>query len=1438
MSNKGLKSYTTNLEFGVGDISCNVNLFKADANLVLGIPIFSTTGFSPINLELIYNKQNDGTVGLFGKGVNLSYFNKIIDNGSTISINNYDGSTDVYVKSGNYYINRETGLYIEKTESYNDEDGSSELMYDIRDLQGNIISYNDLYSINYPHTISRKNGEHTYISEYSSYYTISNNDVNSVYLNKTSGKITSIEWKQNSSVILTANLTYTNDYLTGITVVKSGVNIKSYTISYTTTLITVLDNMSGRKLEFTLSGNMVTKVVEKMDGKANTVSTNITYSTYRTVVTDEQSHQNTYVFDVDGIIRFIKDENDNINSYHFDMIFKKKASEAFISKNLEKVNLLEGKTVSSFTKLNSNYTSYTETDTFYKNYVDSTVYRITAANTFSYTISGDFLTSDVFTFIAWIKNGVTGKGLILIEDEYGNLCRTDLNKTSADGQYEPIVVGLALKKGCKNITVKIQGLAGTFDVGKVELLRQKFGSFYAYNDDGNVANVNINGNVTNYMYTGSLVTNRLSGNTKGVINKFDSKNRVTESLGAYQVKQTNTYDSKNRVLTNEIKDQNGTEILNRVNSYPSDLETNNSDELSNTTNTEKDVFDNVLKVTNALGQIVEYTRNGKMLIETIKLYLSTSPTEILKTAITYDSNHHNNIKTITLKNNSVYLFGYDDYDRISTIHLNNVLLITYTYDKFDNILTIRYGENGDLVTFTYLKGNIDLINFDGVTYTYTYNKLNQITTIKKGSTVIKTLSYDNNGRIKRILDKDSNELEYHYDNLDNINRRKRNVDGLTLYEAFDMLYRSYGSSDIHLKAILDRETNYYSGLMMDGDKSIKCGSSIINANSTNLNELSELGYVPCVYVLSSSKLSYNISSNYADRGTFGFYARLSNVSSGLELCRITEGSKYISLKLNSSYKLYLEVKSNDGVVSTVIITDNVIKAVEWTFISVSYYLSGSTTKFSVIVNDDVYDGSISKALSMTTKTFYVGYAMSGYVTGVIATSESVLNNSDVLHYYRISQDYMFRKTRVLNSLDFSNSTLYPNLDGYKLYPLNQDVKEITGDETYGPVDFEVREVVDTDSDRNFNFNTDIGRYAYVADGAKLNYSLVDGGSFTIGMRIYLDSDNHDNKRRYIFEAWTVNGNTIGLYVNSSRLLYLDYDGTSYSTGYTIAEQTWTFIGFSVNESIASGSLDDVTHVIRVKVGSTDFEKTLSSSCELTNGYFSIGRKYSSSTLTTNFGSVPNVCPLMGQIEMLAIKPTSSTTSTLTSLCNNLNLTTIMTGFDEFSRYRSVSIKKGYTNILSKEVTYKKRTNSSKYTSRIPASETIRFGSSTSSNLRQYTSDDLGRLLSITDSTFGNHSYTFDNRGFLSNADGEAVTYNDNGNILTKGSKEFVYDSTIKDRLIMFNGKTIGYNDTNPLNPTSYDNKTFNWAGRRLKSINIAYDEEDNDISFEFDSEGN
>ena len=139
MSNKGLKSYTTNLEFNLGEVIANINLHQADANLILEIPIFNTVGFSPINLGLIYNKQNDSETGYFGKGVRLNYFTKLIDNNTSITMQNSDGSTDVYLENVSEYTNSETSLKISRYNSVNDEEGSTTYYLDVEDNYDNLI---------------------------------------------------------------------------------------------------------------------------------------------------------------------------------------------------------------------------------------------------------------------------------------------------------------------------------------------------------------------------------------------------------------------------------------------------------------------------------------------------------------------------------------------------------------------------------------------------------------------------------------------------------------------------------------------------------------------------------------------------------------------------------------------------------------------------------------------------------------------------------------------------------------------------------------------------------------------------------------------------------------------------------------------------------------------------------------------------------------------------------------------------------------------------------------------------------------------------------------------------------------------------------------------------------------------------------------------------
>ena len=84
---------------------------------------------------------------------------------------------------------------------------------------------------------------------------------------------------------------------------------------------------------------------------------------------------------------------------------------------------------------------------------------------------------------------------------------------------------------------------------------------------------------------------------------------------------------------------------------------------------------------------------------------------------------------------------------------------------------------------------------------------------------------------------------------------------------------------------------------------------------------------------------------------------------------------------------------------------------------------------------------------------------------------------------------------------------------------------------------------------------------------------------------------------------------------------------------------------------------------------------------------------------------------------------------------------------------------------------------------------------------QYTYDALGQLLTET----------------VNGTLVASMTYDNYGNILTKGSNTYTYgDSVWKDRLTAFNGQAISYDAQG--NPTSYRGKTLTWEkGRQLKS---------------------
>ena len=117
--NTGLKKYTKQLTQTVGNVAdVSVNINEENANLIMSLPLLKTIGLSPIDLSLIFNYQNKNEDGLFGKGIRLNLFSKLIIDSDKITVKNADGSTDVYLSSKGYK-NDENQTTIEKV--YDDE---------------------------------------------------------------------------------------------------------------------------------------------------------------------------------------------------------------------------------------------------------------------------------------------------------------------------------------------------------------------------------------------------------------------------------------------------------------------------------------------------------------------------------------------------------------------------------------------------------------------------------------------------------------------------------------------------------------------------------------------------------------------------------------------------------------------------------------------------------------------------------------------------------------------------------------------------------------------------------------------------------------------------------------------------------------------------------------------------------------------------------------------------------------------------------------------------------------------------------------------------------------------------------------------------------------------------------------------------------------------
>ena len=1441
--NRGLKQYNKFITKEIGSAKAYINLAKTNNNVHLVLPLIKTNGNASFDLSLIYNYQDRNVSGIFGNGIKLSLYNKLSVSGNSATIKNADGSSDSYTLG---VMNNETGLKIVKNviDAY-----ENDYNYEVKDKYDNVMVYESLSE--YPKTINKANGDKYNLDFISATKTITNNYNEKVRFNQTNGKVTSIIYSLNNTDYININLTYNGDKLSTITYKEFGKEVAKTLISYSDTLITVKDNTTKVGLKCEITNNLVTKISDLYNEVAQ-LKYELSYlSSYTTKVYNLMTKLNSYVIfrESDSMPLSEIDDFGNVKTLEYNA--SKQLKEASNGINIKDTtnNILGSTDVGKFSNNGLTKTNITINNEVVNKHITN-AYKFSGTGKLSKNIYNDSIDTDTYALVAILKL-ISGSASIKLGNQTKEL------KVSSD--YQVVIVGYTETSSSNSINVEFDLTNASLEIGFVMVLKKEFGNFYEYDVDGNVEKV-ITGSTSND------ITYDSSNKPKETLGKdstnykisYDSNDNVKEISSAYGVKITNTYDSsyKNNLIKSTTKDKNETKVLELRKTYDSNgkFVKEEYDELENKTAYTYDELGKVEQVIDALGHItnVNYYDDGNL-----KEIISGN----MKANYTYENGR---IKTITLANGSVYNFNYDNKFNVIEIKLNNVSILNYEYDEFSNLIKQKYGNEYYEFSYDNNKSITDIIyhkqNGTKTTYHYEYDACKRVKKITLDGTLLEEYTYDASGKVKEVKTNNSH-VSGIYDDLGNLTIENRNVAGKYLTETYDSISRSKGSHPEIVEEIYANNSDI----------------AISKFTYDSIYFKNYDGIVP--YFKNSSSAKYKITVPYSsyhvdDSGFISFWFRPTNFNGIYTLfsCKHPTSSSLIEVKLDYG-DLTLEVTDDKGENHYLGKTRYRTKLNEWNFFALNFmnrndglgYLD--VCEYNLFLNAEVvkYKKQNPRLYVSTgnNPVYCIGCSETsssyfrGDVTAIVISKHKYITTNKVLKIYRTTKDYLVDnatiKDGIVEGVDFSQTNVIDTNLFDDLIPLQNSVNSIND---IRPSVFKRRSVSGKDKDRTFNFNQLSRRYAYVADGGSLIYDYGFGDSWTIMARVYIDSYSD---KQYIFDCYDYNdiSSSVSLYRDSqsSNELCLDFFGNRISTRLSLDNDTWHVVALSYKEVKNNDSLDTKTITYRVYIDGKTYEYGSDTSNHLNHPRMLVGRSISYIRDTSNLGEYDDYMPLCGQIEMLGIRYSYCETSTLNNMANELNGLTKINLYDDFGMLRKKEFINKDKEILSNSYTYKTRSNT-KYISKQVGKEVIK----TNGNIlttRNYTLDKLGNVTGISDSYFGSHTYQYDSNGNLMKVDGVDYAYDSNGNIsqisktttttttyyetyigpngevlkrpvFNKETKtdiysKYTYDSTIKDRLVKVNDKTITYDSNNPLNPISYNGNTYEYEGRRLiKFNNVKY----------------
>ena len=1365
---QGLKSCAKIITNSVSVAQGHVNINKTNADLHITIPLLQTIGLAQITPTLIFCNSKIDEVGLFGRGVRLNYYKGLTGFEDLSQVENADFSSETYnYEHSMLLVCPKNNTKIKKV--YDDEYGIS-YHFELEDKLGNIMYFPTCTS-KYPEKIKMKNGDRFILDFVSDIKTISNTKGDVIKFSGTTN-IELVEYYHNDELVYKTVIEYNSSNYISRVIGYNNVDEILFNVSLDvfSSSVTIKDNLTNYVVRYLLSS---AKVINIKTGygtyyqRGNIIG--IEYFDYKTKITNDLGETNYVYFnssnyprveidDFGNAVEMLYDQSKDLLTYKSSVVLAKEKPE----------NLLYSENVSSFTKTNIEVETITNTLPIpFDEILGNSVRKCSGKGNLKYRVNRSVLPNDVLTLSIWgrelsesIKTFKVGIELKLMKGTEETSTTRIFDRNQVDGDFNFFTLGLCADKSYDAIEIKIIFMGySCMELGGVQLLQKSAGAYYEYDSNSNLLEYGIIGQTGNLSYNDDNdITDSLDKDSELYKYEYNSRKLLTRVTTPYQTKLENSYDDYNNIIKSSIY-KNNIKIMESSRTYSEGRFLNTeTDENGNViTYTFDDKYGYLKKVIDALSITTSYDYYDDGLLKCINL--NNNP----KTNYTYENNK---LKTITLENGSVYEFEYDDYENIIRVKLNGETIYRFEYNNKNNIIKQYYGENSGYYEFVYsnytLLTQVKYVNGTDVKicYNFLYDDLKRIKSIETVGICTEEYTYDNEGRVLEVSREEAT-VKYNYDNSGNIIGVVRDVCDKKIHQSFNSVSRTKG---IHMETLIESEMNNDKNieLFISTPNSINHGEiKVVNHDGTTPNVVCrEIDNIPCAFINQSNLLSYktNLSGTSAsNKGTVAFwFKQLIDNPFYLFSIKSTDGSDFIAAYVDYARRVIVKIVDATGENHFIILSNRSINAGQWNYFALSFIngeekdgITLDRCEYIMNLNGECHyyikenprlDFNLNNQAIFNIGHKYNGESSSdcafGYIAALMINGKKALSNEEIIKYYQMSRHYVIERGYSSDGImctNFSQTTLFTESTTTQvLFDIAPLQNNFTSFKNNLPIISEKRILSPLDRDRTFAYNTLIKRFAYVADGNELVYDFgFTNNEGTILMRAYTDVTDD---RQYFLDMVDELGSKLSLFRNKSRRLCVDVNGVIKETNLVFKNNEWQTIGITfglypsysttINSIIVS--LDDATYTLPKSITQPYGELKVM-----------IGR---------SFDDTENGQPLYGQVEMLAVKTRSSDPTELNLMREELYGYTKISAFDELGILKKKEIHYAGTPILSTEYAYKYKDGSDTMITRNISSEKIKANEAIITN-RNYTTDALGRITSITDPLFGNHSYQYDERGF-------------------------------------------------------------------------------------------